>query len=81
MRLNPDLMWFCGYRSPILCDLRNNPNCFYQLNHFASGIIMYTLKETLNRITSLLRSKIVISEFELRLNNLGNIQGTFTVNH
>ena len=80
MRINPDFMWFCDYRSPILCDLRRNPNCFYhQLNHFASGIIMYTLKETFHRITSLLRPKIVINEFELKLKNLGNIQGTFKV--
>ena len=80
MRINPDFMWFCDYRSPILCDLRRNPNCFYhQLNHFASGIIMYTLKETFHRITSLLWSKIVINEFELKLKNLGNIQGTFKV--
>ena len=81
MHLNSEFMWFCDYRNPILCDLRRNPNCFYhQLNHFASGIIMYTLKETFHRITSLLRSKIVINEFELKLKNLGNIQGTFTIN-
>ena len=78
MCLNPDFMWFCDYGSPILCDLIRNPNYFYpQLNHFASGIIMYTLKETFHRIPSLLRPKIVINEFELKLKNLGNIQGTF----
>ena len=81
MRLNPDFMWFCDYRGPILCDLRRNPNCFYlQLNNFTSDIIVYTLKETSHRITSLLWSKTVINKFELKLNNLGNIQGTFTMN-
>ena len=74
-------MWFCDYRIPILCDLRRNPNCFYhRLNHFASGIIVYTLKETFHRITALLRSKIITNEFEFKLKNLGNIQGTFTMN-
>ena len=74
-------MWFCNYRSPILFDLRRNPNCLnHWLNHFASGIIMYTLKETFHGTTALLRSKIVTNEFELKLKNLGNIQGTFTMN-
>ena len=82
MRLNPDFMWFYDYRSPILCDLRRNPNCFYhQVNYFASGKIMYTLKETFHRINSLLQSKKVINEFELKLKNSGNIQGAFTMNH
>ena len=41
---------------------------------------MYTLKETFHGITALLRSKIVTNEFELKRKNLGNIQGTFTMN-
>ena len=38
---------------------------------FASGIIMYTLKETFHRITPLPRSKLITNEFELKLKNLG----------
>ena len=72
MRLNPDFMWFCDYRSPILCELIRNPNCFYhQLNNLASGIIMYTLKETSHRITSLLRSKIVINKIRTETKKFG----------
>ena len=41
---------------------------------------MYTLKERFHKITSLLQSKIVINELELKLKNLGDIQGTFTMN-
>ena len=41
---------------------------------------MYTLKETFHRITALLQSKIITNEFEFKLKNLENIQGTFTMN-
>ena len=41
---------------------------------------MYTLKERFHKITSLLQSKIVTNELELKLMNLGNIQGTLTMN-
>ena len=81
MRLNSEFMWFCNYRNPILCDLRRNPNCFYhQLNHFASGITMYTSKETFGNLPFSVKNSQALNEFELKLNNLGNIQGTSTMN-
>ena len=54
-----ELIWSCYYRNPISCDLKRNPNCFYhQLNHFASGLILYTSMEAFHGVNFLLRSKI-----------------------
>ena len=78
MRLNAEFMWFCDCKNPIPCILKKNPNFFYhQLRDFASGIILYTSKESFHGVISLfsVKNSQALNEFKLKL----RIWETFTV--
>ena len=83
MRLNPEFLWFCDYKNPILCDLKKESKLFlpsaksfcYRYNYVDfKGNISYS------NLPSWIKNSQALNEFELKLKDLGNIQGTSTMN-